>query len=764
MAKTTQFSELQAFISQYAQPGDDEEKGARIPAAGNKDAGTRIARPAGTGKAPGTASIISDIEERQEAGGLVGRSPSLPSTSQDFVASSDLNMLQLLAEQQGMTYIDLGKVHVEEEAIKLFPAEFARDNKVLPIRVREDGVLVVAIADPLNVTIVDNLRLLLEREIEPVVAPEDDITDLIDTHFSHSEAIDEIMDQLTADAGIATSSSGKEFHLDDPEEAAHAAPVIRLVNLVLMRALKDRASDLHIEPFQNSLRIRYRVDGVLRELPPPPKSFQIGMITRFKVMAQMNIAETRRPQDGRIKLTTQGREIDLRVSCLPTIHGESVVMRILDKQMMMIGIEQIGMTKRVLEQFRKICRRPNGVVLVTGPTGSGKTTTLYAAVMDRLDPHEKFITTEDPVEYEVPGLVQVNINAKVGLTFGACLRAILRQDPDVILVGEIRDVETATISIQAALTGHIVFSTLHTNSAAATITRLIDMGIEPFLLTSTLQVVIGQRLVRSICQGCREVYEPEAAELMEFGLKPEDVAGITFYHGAGCDECGFSGYRGRLGLFEMIAVEDEMRELILERATTDEVQELAVKQGMMTMRQDAFLKVCMGITTFHEVSHHLMADVPERTRKEILPLVKQIRERLGNDGEISESLAEEVEAPTPPPAPTESTVMGLMKNVESLPGDSQFGALPGLSSIPRVEDPPAPEAAARPASLPKLPAPPPLGDDDEFGFLSTSAIEKQTPFAEAPDMGSNQQLEELAGFDDDLLKGIDLPDIDPQKH
>jgi Tfp pilus assembly pilus retraction ATPase PilT len=423
----------------------------------------------------------------------------------------------------------------------------------------------------------------------------------------------------------------------------------------------------------------------------------------------MNITESRRPQDGRIKLTTQGREVDLRVSSLPTIHGESIVMRVLDKQVMMIGIEQIGMTKKVLEVFRKICTRPNGVVLVTGPTGSGKTTTLYAAVTDRLNPDEKFITTEDPVEYEVPGLVQVNINSKVGLTFGACLRAILRQDPDVILVGEIRDVETATISIQAALTGHLVFSTLHTNSAAATVTRLIDMGIEPFLLTSTLQVVIGQRLVRSICQSCREVYEPEEEELAEFAVKPSDVEGITFYHGAGCEECNYSGYRGRLGLFEMMAIDDEIRDMILERATADEVHERAVNLGMMTMRQDGFLKVCMGVTTFSEVSHHVAPETEEAIRREIEPLIKTLRQKLAgieNTSGEQKALPDPEEEPLIPETPSadfllqtpealsvdsDSELEALIGSVNKIPGDSQWGldALPaeGIETPPELGEP-----------------------------------------------------------------------------
>jgi len=778
MGKTRNYSELEQFINQSKVDDPDADRAGRIPGSTAKgEAGARTGKggPAGESAArPNRSgvgrSIMAGIEERQEAAGLVGRGPGGSSGTfamPELVDQGGTNMLEILAEQQGMEYVDLGKIHVEEDVIRIFPAEFARENKCLPLRIKDDGTLVVAIADPLNVTIVDNLRLLLEREIEPVVSKEEDIVDLVDKHFSHAEDIDELMEQLKLDAGLAGAHAGNEFNLD-PEQAAHAPPVIRLVNLILMRALKDRASDLHIEPFQNSIRVRYRVDGVLRELPPPPKSFQVGLITRFKVMASINISETRRPQDGRIKLTHQGREVDLRVSTLPTVHGESVVMRILDKQMMMIGIDQIGMTKKVLDEFRKICRRPNGVVLVTGPTGCGKTTTLYAAIMDRLDPEEKFITTEDPVEYEVPGLVQVNINAKVGLTFGACLRAILRQDPDIILVGEIRDVETATISIQAALTGHLVFSTLHTNSAAATVTRLIDMGIEPFLLTSTLQTVIGQRLVRSICPSCREVYEPTDDELGEFALRSEEVRGIVFYHGAGCDECNFTGFRGRLGLFEMLAVDDEIKDMILERATSDEINELAVKRGMMTMRQDAFLKVCMGITTIGEVSHHLMAGVHEHVRAEIEPILKQLREKLG--GGIGIDSSQGIGKPAAAPGVSDSSIAGLVGSANDIPGDSQWGA-PDLTGLPDFTFPSLPgEAAASlhapappPPAAPKLPAPPPL-EDDEFSFLSTSAMEERTPFADFSNMEGLSGLDSLdeSAIDEEGYPppSFDLPGLD----
>jgi type IV pilus assembly protein PilB len=659
------FSELSDFIR-------DAESAARVgaPPPGAPSAGGRPA---------GGAGMMRDIEDAEEAGARIGPGGGAGAAIAPVnLGGDDKNMLQMLARQQGMQFVRLPDLELSAEARELFPADFARENKVLPLYLKPDGTMVVAIADPLNVTIADHLRLLLDRPVEVVVAEEKEIGEYLDQLFSHSEDIDKVMEDLTAQGGLAVDSGKDQISLD-PEDLVHAPPVIKLVNLILMRALRDGASDLHIEPFAATLRVRYRVDGVLREIPPPPKSLQIGLTSRFKVMANMNISETRRPQDGRIRLTHQGRDVDLRVSVLPTVHGESLVMRILDKAQMMVGIDQIGMTKNVRERFVEICKRPNGVVLVTGPTGCGKTTTLYAAIINRLNPEEKFITTEDPVEYEVPGLVQVNINANVGLTFASCLRAILRQDPDVILVGEIRDVETAQIAIQASLTGHLVYSTLHTNSSSGTVSRLIDMGIEPFLLTSTLQVVIGQRLVRCICQNCKTAYRPKQAELEDMFLRRSEVEGLTFYKGNGCDECAHSGYRKRLGLFEMLEMNDEMRELILERATADEIHELAFAQGMQTMRQDGLIKICMGVSTFHEVGHHTVRATPEEIRREVEPIIKQVRAKL-----LGET------APTSAPSDKAAPLAAL-------PGETgpSYSGPSTLSSLPGEE-----EAAARIVGLP----------------------------------------------------------------
>ncbi|MCX7626266.1 MAG: ATPase, T2SS/T4P/T4SS family, partial [Candidatus Sumerlaeaceae bacterium] len=481
-----------------------------------------------------------------EEAGKLGSAAAAPAPP-DLAVAPEVDMLKLLSEQAGLEYIklsDVPKSQITPELLRMIPSEICRSYKVFPIQYRpHDHTVVVAISDPLNVRIIDDLRLFLMdkniNNVEAVVANEEDILDYINLFYGIGDkTLDEMVEEFEAqDTSTGLEQREGAYDLSDLEKIANEAPIIRFCNLLLLQAIKDRASDLHIEPFSNALRIRYRVDGVLREVPSPPKSWQTGIISRFKVMAGMDISETRRPQDGRIKLTVEGREIDLRISTLPVAHGEGIAMRILDKNMAMLGVQQIGMMPDVLEVFLKLIQRPNGIILVTGPTGCGKTTTLYAALNELNSPTEKIITTEDPVEYQLDGLVQVNINTNVGLTFARCLRAILRQDPDIILVGEVRDVETAQIAIQASLTGHLVFSTLHTNSAAGAVTRLIDMGVEPFLITSTLEGVIGQRLVRLICPMCKRPYTPTKEELDEFATTPEEVADITFFHGEGCDEC-----------------------------------------------------------------------------------------------------------------------------------------------------------------------------------------------------------------------------------
>ncbi len=598
-------------------------------------------------------TIVRSVMEKDEAGSRLAPEKAGP----EFVAETD--MLQMLSEQAGLPYVDLADYPVENlKILKYIPAEIARTFKVFPLREDSDGTIVVAISDPLNITIVDDLRLLLDKNVSPVVAGEDDIMEYIDRYYGiGDETIEKMVEEFDKeDEEALLIRDIDEMDLSDLERIAHEPPVIRLVNLILLQAIKDRASDLHVEPFGGILRIRYRVDGVLREIPSPPKSLQLGLCSRLKVLANMNIAETRMPQDGRIRLTLSGREIDLRVSSIPTVHGESIVFRILDKSMMMLGIGQLGMIKETLDKFMKLIRKPNGIILVTGPTGCGKTTTLYAAINEINDPGYKIITTEDPVEYEVPGIIQVNINPKVGLNFAICLRHIVRQDPDIILVGEVRDLETAQISIQASLTGHLVFSTLHTNSAAATITRLIDMGVEPFLITSTLEAIMGQRLIRTVCPSCKHTYTPTPEELEDFGATPEDVRDITFYKGAGCDDCAYTGYKGRMGMFEMLVMTDEIRELVLQRATTDQIHAMAAHQGMATMRNDGWLKICLGVTTFEEVTRQTPRESKEQISQEMDEIIQETIRKVKADREVrfarktAEARKEEVPAPSQPVA------------------------------------------------------------------------------------------------------------------
>ncbi|MCX7718300.1 MAG: GspE/PulE family protein [Candidatus Sumerlaeaceae bacterium] len=612
-------------------------------------------------------SVGDPLADPTEAG---GRIRTVERETPDLQVSQEADMLELLSEQAGLKYVHLSdypKHNITPELLRLIPSQIARQYCVFPVDQREDNTLVVAISDPLNVRIVDDLRLFLAgsniREIEAVVANEEEIIDYINLYYGvGDQTLDQMVDEFEKeDTSTALGPSEGAVDLSDLDKIAQDAPVIRFCSLLLLQAMKDRASDLHIEPFSHIIRIRYRVDGVLREIPSPPKSWQAGIISRFKVMAGLDIAEQRRPQDGRMRLTVEGREIDVRLSTLPVVHGECIVMRLLDKSVMLLGVQQIGMTPDVLEKFLKLIERPNGIILVTGPTGCGKTTTLYAAINEINDPTEKIITTEDPVEYQLDGIVQVSVNPSVGLTFARCLRAILRQDPDVILVGEVRDVETAQIAIQASLTGHLVFSTLHTNSAALTVTRLVDMGIEPFLITSTLEGVIGQRLVRMICPYCKVPYRPTAEELADFATTPEEVADLTFFKGEGCEECGNTGYKGRIGIFELLMVTDRIKDLILEKATTDDIQAAGIEEGMKTMRQDGWLKICIGLTTFEEVARHTPRETPEQIRKEMEAL---LRETIGEP-------LKPAEAKTSAPVSMSALTGGV--EIEGVPLDGEMG-------------------------------------------------------------------------------------------
>ncbi len=514
--------------------------------------------------------------------------------------TSEEDLLTVLAEQVGMELVKISDYEIDEAIIDFLSAELARQYKVFPLVLDEEtNVITVAISDPLNVQTLDDLRIWLDHDVKGVIASEEEIQNAIDEFYgTGTDSVDEVLHEL--------DSEDLEIDLKDDsfgnlEKIVHEAPIVKLVNLILLQAIKDRASDLHVEPFESTLRIRYRVDGILHETVPPPSHLANAIISRIKVMSGLNIAERRLPQDGRVKLTMADRNVELRVSSLPTVNGESVVMRILDSQVMNLGLANIGLLPDTLEIYEKMINQPNGIVLVTGPTGCGKTTTLYASLKLIFSPMLKLITTENPVEYQMDGVVQVNINQKVGLTFARCLRSILRQDPDIIMVGEVRDLETAQMAIESSLTGHLVISTLHTNDAPGTLTRLIDMDVEPFLITSAITGVLAQRLIRIICQDCKEPYTPEPALIQEMGFSPDEVANITFFHGRGCADCNYTGYKGRTGIFELLRMTEGVKELVLNREASSVIFREARKDGMRTLREDGWEKIIQGITTVEEI-------------------------------------------------------------------------------------------------------------------------------------------------------------------
>jgi type IV pilus assembly protein PilB len=510
------------------------------------------------------------------------------------------DLLQGLATQHNMQIIDLSQVEISDDVLKMVPVSMAQVYRIVPVNM-DGGVLTVAMADPQNVNALDDLKFMLNCEISGVVASEEQIQQTMDRIYSGQK--DSIKDLLN-DISNETMEVLTESDLNDPrniEQQANAAPVVKFLNLVLLTAIRDQASDIHFEPFEGEFRIRYRIDGTLLEIPPPPRTLALALCSRIKVMANMDIAERRIPQDNRIELNVGGNPIDLRVSTLPTVFGESVCMRVLDRSVVALDLERLGMRDEELAFFRGTINQPNGICLVTGPTGSGKTTTLYAALNEANTPDVKIITTEDPVEYDLDGIVQCPIRSDLGVTYAACLRSILRQDPDKILVGEIRDLETAQIAIEASLTGHLVLSTLHTNDAPSTITRLLDMGVESFLVSATLYAVVAQRLVRTICVKCKEAYEPTEEALMELNLTLDDVEGKQFFFGKRCDHCNKTGYRGRNAIYEIMKVDSKMRDLIMGEKSTEVLRSEAQASGMRTLRESGILKVFDGLTSIEEV-------------------------------------------------------------------------------------------------------------------------------------------------------------------
>jgi type IV pilus assembly protein PilB len=517
-----------------------------------------------------------------------------------FVQETEIT--KMLARQFRMPAVDLARFEVDPKIVKMIPGDVALKHLVLPLK-REGRTLTVAMADPTNLGVIDDLKFITRYDIFPVIAGEYTLRTALEKHY---EQVDQQLDKLIEEMGEETGEELEVLKEAEEEEQAPAvvaddAPVVKLINAILTDAVKRGASDIHIEPFEHEIRVRYRIDGALSEVMKPPLKLKAALISRIKIMSSLNIAERRIPQDGRIKLKMGKRVIDYRVSTLPVLFGEKIVMRILDKGNLTLDLSKFGFEPKAEADLMKAILNPYGMVLVTGPTGSGKTTTLYSA-LSRVNTIEvNIMTAEDPVEYNLMGINQVLVRNEVGMTFAAALRAFLRQDPNIIMVGEIRDIETGSIAIKAALTGHLVLSTLHTNDAPSTITRMIDMGIEPFNVSSAVNLIVAQRLVRRICSNCKVEFKYSPEELKALGTTEKDWEGVTFFKGKGCEQCGGSGYKGRAGLYEVMALSPELRRMILKGASTAELQEQAVGEGMLTLRMDGIVKIRKGITTLEEV-------------------------------------------------------------------------------------------------------------------------------------------------------------------
>ena len=512
-------------------------------------------------------------------------------------------LLSILAQQYGLETIDLGEYQIPPEVIEAMTAEIVREYKVIPV-MKHESTITVAISDPSDIETIDALRFRLKCDIEAVVASKEEITKLTDHYYGTiGESVDSFL-QGMEEGDIQTQVAAAIGEDADDEEA----PIIKLVSLIIIEAFKKRASDIHLEPLEKRYRIRYRIDGALREMESPPKYLQPNITSRLKIMAKLDISEKRVPQDGRIQLKVEGKDIDLRVSTIPTTHGESIVMRILDKSSIQLDIPKLGFYSDDAELINKILALPDGIFLVTGPTGSGKTTSLYAFLNTINTPHRKIITVEDPVEYQLSGINQVQVNPIIKFTFAAALRAMLRQAPNIIMVGEIRDLETAEVAVNASLTGHLVFSTLHTNDAPGAITRLIDMGVKPFLVASSVRAIMAQRLVRRNCKNCMAPYEPNPEELQQMELTEEFVRSSTLMKGRGCNECGGSGYRGRVGIYEIFMLNEEIQNLIYKKVSSSVIRDAARKLGMRTLREDGIRKAAAGTTTLAEVLANTVID------------------------------------------------------------------------------------------------------------------------------------------------------------
>lgn len=537
-----------------------------------------------------TQEQVASAKEDMKRTGL-----SIEKTLEKLGYLTERDIASAIAVSMHVLYVDLKDYLIDTEITKTIPEELARKHKVVPI-FRIGDTLTVAMANPRDIMVIDSIRMKSKIPmVEPVLALEKDIQNAIEQYYGVAGNMDDVLKTIDKIKipNLTTDGQGSKVLTRIAEEV----PVVKLVNLIIMQAVKDKASDIHIEPAENMVRVRYRIDGILHEVLTPPKNLQSVIASRIKILAKMDIAETRKPQDGRIGLKMENRELDLRVSTFPTIHGENIVLRILDKSSVILGLSDLGFSEKDLKDFDKIITSPHGIFLVTGPTGSGKTTTLYSALSTINSLEKNIITVEDPVEYELPLIRQTQVNVKAGLTFASGLRSILRQDPDVVMVGEIRDKETADIAIQASLTGHFVFSTLHTNDAASAITRLIDMGVEPFLISSSVIGILAQRLVRVICKKCKEKYTPEADILKELDVRES----FAMYRGKGCSACKGTGFAGRTAIFEFMRISENIKKLIVAKASSSEIKTAALKEGMRTLRDDGLDKVRRGVTTIEEI-------------------------------------------------------------------------------------------------------------------------------------------------------------------
>ncbi|HEV2318678.1 MAG TPA: GspE/PulE family protein [Verrucomicrobiae bacterium] len=545
--------------------------------------------------------LIDDLQYEEVVAEFKRSATPIIQLLQDFGIMSLDDVLHVIANHMGSQVVSLRDREFAPELLKTIPANVARMYQCVPVGA-ENGTVQIALADPLDPARADEIQFAIKKEVQVVVADPAEIQKAIDRLYgAEMEDFSQILKELGADEDIAREAAEAVGDDKATEEAANAAPIVKFVNVVLFQAIQDRASDIHFEPFETEFRIRYRVDGALYEMSPPPKHLALPVISRIKVMSGLNISERRLPQDGRINFTLGNRQVDLRVSTLPTQFGESVVLRVLDRGAVNLDVESLGFPKYVHDYVNDAIQRPNGIFVVTGPTGSGKTTTLYSCLRKVNTIDSKLLTAEDPVEYDLEGIMQVAVNEAAGLTFAKALRSFLRQDPDIIMVGEIRDIETAQIAVQASLTGHLVMSTLHTNDAPGAITRLIDMGLEPFLISSSLTSVLAQRLVRTICKNCRTTFEPTEEQLSLLNLSPHDLGDKVFHYGRGCSTCNDTGYKGRKGIFELLVVSEPIRTLINERAPTVVLRQKAVELGMVTLREDGLRGIFEGDTTIEEV-------------------------------------------------------------------------------------------------------------------------------------------------------------------